>query len=57
MCDLKTFPSWRPHKMLDHILVTPSLKTQDIRVLNFPCSDHLPIALDVQLPDGLELTA
>ncbi|MGY6214471.1 endonuclease/exonuclease/phosphatase family protein [Methylolobus aquaticus] len=55
MCDLKTFPSWHPDKMLDHILVTPSLRTEHVRVLNFPCSDHLPIAMDVRLPDGLAL--
>ena len=55
MCDLKTFPSWRPDKMLDHILVTPELRTEHIRVLNFPCSDHLPIAMDVRLPDELAL--
>ncbi|RYU58436.1 EEP domain-containing protein [Methylolobus aquaticus] len=55
MCDLKTFPSWHPDKMLDHILVTPSLRTEHVRVLNFPCSDHLPIAMDVRLPDGLVL--
>lgn len=57
MCDLKTFPSWRPDKMLDHILITPSLQAQHVRVLNFPCSDHLPIAMDIQLPEELSLPA
>lgn len=53
MCELKTFPSWRPRKMLDHILVTPSLGVRNVRVLDFACSDHLPIAMEIQLPDSL----
>lgn len=53
MCELKTFPSWRPQRMLDHILVTPSLTVGNIRVLDLTCSDHLPIAMDVRLPDCL----
>jgi len=53
MSDIKTFPSWRPQKMLDHILVTPSLIATNIRVLNFACSDHLPLAMDVQLPEDI----
>lgn len=53
MCELKTFPSWRPQKMLDHILVTPSLAVRRVRVLDFACSDHLPLAMEIQLPDTL----
>jgi endonuclease/exonuclease/phosphatase family metal-dependent hydrolase len=58
LCDpsreLKTFPSWRPHRMLDHILVTPSLQVKSIRVINFTCSDHLPISMDIQWPSFLK---
>jgi endonuclease/exonuclease/phosphatase family metal-dependent hydrolase len=57
MCELKTFPSWRPHKMLDHILVTPSLQVTNVQVINFACSDHLPIAMEVELPDQLAVAA
>ena len=57
LCDpvreIKTFPSWRPHKMLDHILVTPELGVSHMQVLNFTCSDHLPIAMEIGLPDEL----
>jgi len=57
LCDpiheLKTFPSWRPHKMLDHILVTPSLEVIKIGVLHPACSDHLPIAMEIRLPEDL----
>ncbi len=46
-----TFPSWRPEKALDHILVSRSLEVKRAGVVTFPVSDHLPIALDVRLPD------
>jgi endonuclease/exonuclease/phosphatase family metal-dependent hydrolase len=47
-----TYPSWRPEKALDHILVSRSLIVKRAGVLSFPVSDHLPIALEVQLPEG-----
>ncbi len=47
-----TFPSWRPEKALDHILVSRSLEVKKAGVLSFPVSDHLPIALEVRVPDG-----
>jgi endonuclease/exonuclease/phosphatase family metal-dependent hydrolase len=60
LCDpvreIKTFPSWRPHRMLDHILVTPGLRVDKVHALNFACSDHLPIAMEIRLPDVLGLT-
>jgi endonuclease/exonuclease/phosphatase family metal-dependent hydrolase len=52
---LKTFPSWRPARTIDHILVTPSLEVRDIHVLNHLFSDHLPIAMDITLPKGVTL--
>lgn len=52
---LKTFPSWRPKRRIDHILVTPGLAVSDIHVLNYPYSDHLPIAMDIVVPVGVEL--
>lgn len=52
---LNTFPSWRPQRNIDHILVTPSLAINDLRVLSHIGSDHLPIALDVTLPAHVKL--
>jgi endonuclease/exonuclease/phosphatase family metal-dependent hydrolase len=46
-----TFPSWRPEKALDHILVSPTLQVRNAGVICYPISDHLPIAIDVALPD------
>lgn len=56
-CLFKTFPSWRPMRNLDHILVSPTLEVAQSRVLNYPLSDHLPIEVEVQLPVGIRLAA
>ncbi len=53
--DTHTFPSWKPSKSLDHILLSRSLKAIRCSVLDFPQSDHLPVAVDIQLPEGLHL--
>ncbi len=47
-----SFPSWRPERALDHILVSPSLEIRNAEVVSYPVSDHLPIALDIALPKG-----
>ncbi|MDH3514682.1 MAG: endonuclease/exonuclease/phosphatase family protein [Gammaproteobacteria bacterium] len=48
-----TFPSWRPSRNLDQILVSSSLKIERIDALNYPFSDHLPIVMEVALPMDL----
>lgn len=45
-----TFPSWRPQRCLDHILLSPSLGLERVQVLDQPISDHLPVAVDIRLP-------
>jgi len=45
-----TFPSWRPQRGLDHILVSDSLELQRIAVIDHPQSDHLPVAAEIRLP-------
>ncbi len=50
-----TFPSWRPFCKLDHILVTPTLKVTHTSVLNHAISDHLPVALEIKLPQDVHL--
>ncbi len=53
--DLPTFPSWRPDRQLDHILVSPSITVEHAWVPNCAFSDHLPIAMEVRLPDTVRL--
>lgn len=48
-----TYPSWRPTRNIDHILVSPSLKINHVRVLDFDYSDHRPISMEIQLPPTL----
>ncbi len=52
--ELKSFPSWRPLHMLDHILASPSLTIQRARVLDYPHSDHLPVSVDILLPESIQ---
>jgi endonuclease/exonuclease/phosphatase family metal-dependent hydrolase len=55
-CEMKTFPSWRPKRNLDHILVSPSLSIKEAEVLDYPMSDHLPVSMEVRLPQGVTLS-
>ena len=48
-----TYPSWNPTRNIDHILVSPSLKINHVKVLDYDYSDHRPIAMEVALPDRL----
>lgn len=50
-----TYPSWRPSKKLDHILVSPTLSIEHVHVPGKILSDHLPIAMDIKLPPELRL--
>ncbi len=48
-----TYPSWKPQRNIDHILVSPSLKINHVEVLDITLSDHRPIAMEIQLPHSL----
>ena len=49
---LLSYPSWQPRRALDHILLSQSLEAAEVRVLDHLFSDHLPIAVDLPLPEG-----
>ena len=53
---LHTFPSWQPDRQLDHILVSPSITVERVEVLDCAFSDHLPLAMQVRLPEAVRLT-
>ena len=53
--ELYTYPSWRPSRHIDHILVTPGIQVEKASALNVPYSDHLPLALEVTLPASVSL--
>ncbi len=48
----KTYPSWAPNRTLDHFLVSESVRVTNTWTPNFTVSDHLPVALELQLPKG-----
>ena len=50
-----TFPSWRPQHHIDHILVTPELEVLKVEALHHAYSDHLPIIMELLVPDSIEL--
>jgi endonuclease/exonuclease/phosphatase family metal-dependent hydrolase len=52
-CEMKTFPSWSPKHNLDHILVSRPLKVVTARVVDYALSDHLPISMTIELPEGV----
>lgn len=56
-CKQPTFPSWRPVRRIDHILVSQALEVRNARVLDYPLSDHLPICLEVVVPERIGLAA
>jgi endonuclease/exonuclease/phosphatase family metal-dependent hydrolase len=53
--DLKTFPSWKPNRKFDHILISESLKLKKTHVLEHTHSDHLPLCVEIELPNGVFL--
>ena len=55
--ELRTFPSWRPVRKIDHILVTPSLNVHKVHVLQHAYSDHLPVSMEIGVPDDIHLPA
>lgn len=44
-----TFPSWRPQRAIDHVLVSDGVRVESGEVLNVALSDHLPIALELSI--------
>lgn len=50
-----TFPSWRPQKHIDHILVSDEVHVLDVQALNQGVSDHLPVAMEIGVPDTIKL--
>lgn len=53
--ELNTFPSWRPYRKFDHILISESLILKETQVLEHTHSDHLPICVEIDLPEGVFL--
>ena len=52
-CVVATFPSWRPQRAIDHILVTPGLGgCTGHRALAAAASDHLALSIELDVPEA-----
>lgn len=51
-CAVHTFPSWKPQRAIDHILVTGSLACHAMRAMPAAASDHLALSVELEVPDG-----
>ncbi len=45
-----TFPSWRPERAIDHILLSEDLVGVDARAIAAAFSDHLALAISIDVP-------
>jgi endonuclease/exonuclease/phosphatase family metal-dependent hydrolase len=45
----RTWPSWRPHSQLDHVLITPALSVVTARIAPASGSDHRPVVVTLAL--------
>ncbi len=46
-----TFPSWRPERAIDHILLSEDLVGVDARAIAAAFSDHLALAISIDVPN------
>jgi endonuclease/exonuclease/phosphatase family metal-dependent hydrolase len=56
-CDKATFPSWAPVRRIDHILVSHALEVTSTHVVDYALSDHLPICVELVVPEGIRPAA
>lgn len=47
---IPTFPSWRPQRAIDHILISEALVAEDARAMPAANSDHLALAMNIDVP-------
>lgn len=48
-----TFPSWKPKHHFDQIWISSNLNIIKSEVLNFGVSDHLPVSIEIELPEKI----
>jgi endonuclease/exonuclease/phosphatase family metal-dependent hydrolase len=52
-----TFPSWRPQRAIDHILVSSGIAIEKMWTLPDAFSDHLPLAAEIRVPSPVKPVA
>ncbi len=51
-CAVPTFPSWKPQRAIDHILISGQLRCAGARALPAAFSDHLALAMAIDVPEA-----
>ena len=51
-CVVPTFPSWKPQRAIDHILVSGDLKCRGSQAFPAAFSDHLALAMQIEVPES-----
>jgi endonuclease/exonuclease/phosphatase family metal-dependent hydrolase len=51
-CMVHTFPSWKPQRAIDHILVSDKLACRDLQAFPAAFSDHLALSVDLEVPEA-----
>lgn len=49
-CAVHTFPSWKPQRAIDHILISDALSCQELKAFPAAFSDHLALSVELQVP-------
>lgn len=49
---LATFPSWKPERAIDHMLITPPLSIAAIQAVPAALSDHLALSVQLDIPEA-----
>lgn len=44
--NMPTYPSWKPYRDIDHVLVSKGIRIRKANVVDFAMSDHLPLAIE-----------
>lgn len=52
---LASYPSWKPQRALDHVMVSRTLCSRAAEAIDVGYSDHLPVGIEVELPDEIVL--
>jgi len=47
-----TFPSWKPLRAIDHVLVTPPLQVATMKAFPAALSDHLALSVELDIPES-----
>jgi len=51
-CAVPTFPSWRPDRAIDHILLSSNLQQRSAEAVPAAYSDHLALAMEIDVPSS-----